>query len=82
LLAFDFATNGVACGDKTELMLLSLAIAATNVAAWGDRTVLWLDTPELAAISCFNALGASILLNVSSVGMDVVGRWSGLWFEG
>jgi hypothetical protein len=33
-------------------------------------------------MSCFNALGASILLNVSRVGMDVVGWWSGLWFEG
>jgi hypothetical protein len=58
---FDFATNGVASGDKT---------------------VLCLDNPELAAMSCFNALGASILLNVSRVGMDVVGWWSGLWSEG
>jgi hypothetical protein len=40
LLAADFATNGVASGDRTELRLLSLAIAATKVATYGERTEL------------------------------------------
>jgi hypothetical protein len=80
LFAADFAMNGVANGDRMDL---SVTIAATKVAARGDSTaVLWWDSPELAAMSCFNALGEFILLYMSRMGVDVVGWCNALRFEG